>query len=191
MDYDDVVVVGAGNAACAAAVSARENGAKRVVLLEKAPRAQRGDNTHFSGAIFRFVFNEVSEFDRFVPAAEEEYPGFHAGVPAYPKDAFVEDLMRVTEGRSDPELANLLIDESYDTTCWLQDAGKHKFELARSVMGIKVGNQIKWPHCGAQRGVRVRRACGSAHELDTACLALGAKGVRMTASRPPCAGPCS
>ena len=150
MEYD-VIVVGAGNAACAAAVSARENGAKRVALLEKAPRNQRGGNTHFSGAIFRFVFDDVKALDRFVPDAESEFPGFHAGVPVYPKEAFREDLMKVTEGRSDPELADILIDESYDTTCWLQDVGKHKFELARSVMGVKVGNQIKWP-----RGAIVR-----------------------------------
>ena len=147
----DVIVVGGGNAACAAAVSARENGARRVVLLEKAPREQRGGNTHFSGAIFRFVFNKVEELDRFVPGAEEEYPGFHAGVPKYPREAFREDLMRVTEGRSDPALADLLIDASYDTTCWMQDVGKHEFELARSVMGIKVGDQYKWP-----RGAIVR-----------------------------------
>jgi tricarballylate dehydrogenase len=147
----DVIVVGGGNAACAAAVSAKENGAKRVVLLEKAPKEQRGGNTHFSGAILRFVFNEVEALDRFVPTAEKEYPGFHAGVPKYPKEAFREDLMRVTQGKSDPELADLLIDASYDTTCWMQDVGKHEFELARSVMGIKVGNQIKWP-----RGAIVR-----------------------------------
>src|SRR5687768_13285917 len=85
MEYD-VIVVGAGNAACAAAVSAREHGAKRVALLEKAPRNQRGGNTHFSGAIFRFVVDDVSQLDRFVPTAEEEYPGFHAGVPVYPRE---------------------------------------------------------------------------------------------------------
>jgi tricarballylate dehydrogenase len=150
MDYD-VIVVGGGNAACAAAVSARENGARRVVLLEKAPKEQRGGNTHFSGAILRFVFDKVEELDRFVPGAEQEYPGFHAGVPKYPREAFREDLMRVTESKSDPELADLLIDASYETTCWMQDVGKHEFELARSVMGIKVGNQIKWP-----RGAIVR-----------------------------------
>ncbi len=147
----DVIVVGGGNAACAAAVSAKENGAKRVLLLEKAPRDQRGGNTHFSGAIFRFVFNEIEQLDRFIPGAEAEFPGFHKGVPQYPKAAFLEDLMRVTEGRTDPELSKILIDASYDTTCWMQQVGKHEFELARSVMGIKVGNEYKWP-----RGAIVR-----------------------------------
>jgi tricarballylate dehydrogenase len=55
----DVIVVGGGNAAFAAAVSAKENGAQRVLVLEKAPKEKRGGNTHFSGAIFRHVFNSV------------------------------------------------------------------------------------------------------------------------------------
>jgi len=143
-DYD-VIVVGAGNAAFAAAVSARENGAKRVVVLEKAPKSQRGGNTFFSGAIYRFVYDDVKELDRFVPDAEEKYPGFHAGVEAYPKQAFRDDLMNVTQGRTDPELSTILIDNSYATVCWMQDKARMEFELAMSVMGIKVGNQVKWP----------------------------------------------
>jgi tricarballylate dehydrogenase len=143
-DYD-VIVVGGGNAALAAAVSAREHGAKRVVVLEKAPREQRGGNTFFSGAIFRFVYNDNKELDRFVPSAEKDYPGFHAGVEAYPKEDFRNDLMAVTQGRTDPELSKILIDNSYETMCWLQDSGKMEFELAMSVMGIRVGDKVKWP----------------------------------------------
>ena len=62
MSEYDVVVVGAGNAALAAAVSARENGAK-VLVLEKAPVEMRGGNTHWSGGLFRFAYGEP----RFTP----------------------------------------------------------------------------------------------------------------------------
>jgi tricarballylate dehydrogenase len=44
-DYD-VIVVGAGNAALAASVSAQEHGAATVLVIEKAPREMRGGNTY-------------------------------------------------------------------------------------------------------------------------------------------------
>jgi tricarballylate dehydrogenase len=43
----DVIVVGAGNAATCAALSAQENGA-RVVMLEIAPEDQRAGNSAFT-----------------------------------------------------------------------------------------------------------------------------------------------
>ena len=52
----DVIGVGAGNAALAASLSARAEGARRVVALEEAPPERRGGNTHSSGGRFRFAF---------------------------------------------------------------------------------------------------------------------------------------
>jgi tricarballylate dehydrogenase len=143
MPDHDVVVVGAGNAALAAAVSAREHGAKRVLVLEKAPEALRGGNTHYSGGLLRFAFDRADELLPIVPNVERQVPGFMKGVQPYPKELFWADLRRVTEDRTDPELAEILISRSYDTVRWMAQQGI-VMEAAVSLSGIKVGDTIKW-----------------------------------------------
>ena len=149
-DYD-VVVVGAGNAALAAAVSAREAGAERVVVLEKAPREMRGGNTHYSGGLFRFAFDRVEDLLRIVPDANA-LAGFSEGVEPYPEDAFSADLLGVTHGRTDRELAGVLISNSFDTVRWMVEQGL-KMEPAVSLGGVRVGNMIKWPRGAIMRAV--------------------------------------
>src|SRR5262245_54703812 len=143
MPDHDVIVVGAGNAALAAAVSAREQGAGRVVALEKAPEELRGGNTHYSGGLFRFAFDRAEDLPRLAPDAERQVPGFVASVEPYPRARFREDLMRVTEGRTDPELSELLIDRSYDTVAWMVGHGM-VMEAAVSLSGVRVDGKIKW-----------------------------------------------
>ena len=57
----DVVVVGAGNAALCAAIAAREAGAA-VLVLERAPYAERGGNTAFTAGAMRVVYGESRTF---------------------------------------------------------------------------------------------------------------------------------
>ena len=99
-DYD-VIVVGAGNAALAASVSARENGAAKVLVLEKAPKGMRGGNTHWSGGVFRFVFDRARALEDLLPGIEGQYPRFYEGVTPYTYDDFMGDILRVTGGRTD------------------------------------------------------------------------------------------
>jgi tricarballylate dehydrogenase len=121
-DQCDVVVVGFGNAAQAAAFSAYGAGAK-VIILEKAPESKRGGNTWFSaGAQLRHVHNGIPDEKPLLPhVSESEWAKIE--VPPYSKDDFYSDLMRVTRGRSIPELAEMLVDESYPTVRWMRESG--------------------------------------------------------------------
>lgn len=117
----DVIVVGAGNAALTAAYAAKEEGAN-VLVLEKAPMELRGGNTRFTTGAVRFAYNGLEDIVSLVPdlsPAEVEV----LDVLPYPKDAFYNDLMRVTEGLADPELSDLLVSESYPTVKWMTDLG--------------------------------------------------------------------
>jgi tricarballylate dehydrogenase len=142
-DYD-VIVIGAGNAALSASVSAKENGAGKVLVLEKAPRAMRGGNTHWSGGVLRFAFDDPQEIAPLLPGVENDYEHFFAGVSPYPKDRYLADLRNVTSGRTDPELSNILVSNSRDTVFWMNRSGV-KMEPALGVAGVKRGNVVIWP----------------------------------------------
>ncbi|MBT5264653.1 MAG: FAD-dependent tricarballylate dehydrogenase TcuA [Rhodospirillaceae bacterium] len=149
-DYD-VVVIGAGNAALAAANSAKENGAERILVLEKAPEPERGGNTYFSGGLFRIAFDEPRQLEALIPDAEQTLPGFFDSVLPYTKEDFWGDLLRVTHGKTDRDLATILIDNSFDTIKWVHEFGGVKMEPATSLSAIRVNGKLKW-----QKGAIVR-----------------------------------
>jgi tricarballylate dehydrogenase len=167
-DYD-VIVVGAGNAALAASVSAREHGAATVLVLEKAPREMRGGNTYWSGGLLRIAFNAARDLERLLPDAAAHVPGFFEHVEPYTADDFWTDFLRVTGGRTDRDLARQLIAHSYETICWMHEHAGIPMEPALSLAGIRVGDTVRW-----QKGAIVR----AAHEgvgLSEAWFAAAAK----------------
>ncbi|MCZ6646638.1 MAG: FAD-dependent tricarballylate dehydrogenase TcuA, partial [SAR324 cluster bacterium] len=139
----DVIVVGAGNAAFAAAISAHGQGAQRVLVLEKAPEELRGGNTHYSGGLYRFAFDKAQDLLPLLPHIQEEMPEFMDSVMPYPQDLFRADLLRVTEGRTDPTLSGILIGRSYDTVCWLVEQGI-EMEPSTSLSSIRYEGKVKW-----------------------------------------------
>ena len=147
----DVIVVGAGNAALAAAVSAKESGAEKVVVLEKAPREMRGGNTHWSGAVLRFAFDDPKEIGELLPGIEEKFENFYEGITPYTKDDFLGDLQRVTNGRTDPDLSRLLVNNSKSTVLWMKETGAIKMEPAITLSAVKKDNVMVWA-----RGLVVR-----------------------------------
>ena len=118
----DVIVVGAGNAALCAAISAREQGA-RVLVLEKASFEERGGNSLFTAGGFRFVHDGLDDLRRDVLADLSDDEAARIVLPAQKAETFLSDLMRVTEGESREELAQILIGNSRATMSWLKSHG--------------------------------------------------------------------
>src|SRR5215510_10773377 len=131
----DVIIIGAGNAALCAAIAAREQGAS-VLVLEKAPEYFRGGNTYFTGGIIRCAYNGMEDIKFLIPdmTPEEEAS---VDVGKYTEDDFYSDVMRVTEGLADPELAQILVSQSHPTLLWLQEKGV-RFVLAFGRQAFKV-----------------------------------------------------
>lgn len=117
----DILVVGSGNAALTAALSAHESGAK-VLVIEKAPKSHRGGNSRFTGGIYRFVHDGMKDIQMLVPDLSEEEIR-DVGIRPYTKDQYYNDLMTVTEGLADPELSEILVNESLPTVRWVAGFG--------------------------------------------------------------------
>ncbi|MFN4088609.1 MAG: FAD-dependent tricarballylate dehydrogenase TcuA [Alphaproteobacteria bacterium] len=117
----DVVVVGAGNAAMCAALAAREQGAG-VLVLEAAPRELRGGNSAFTAGNIRTVFNGVEDIKALVPDLTADELAI-TDFGTYTEDQFFDDMGRVTEYRTDPDLCETLVRRSLPTMKWMREKG--------------------------------------------------------------------
>ena len=118
----DLVVIGGGNAALCAALAAREGGLS-VLVLEKAPEAERGGNSFFTAGGFRFAHQGLEDLRRDVIPDLSESEAASVVVDPYTENQFYDDLMRLTENRSDPDLAHHLVTRSKPTIIWMRRQG--------------------------------------------------------------------
>ncbi|PFG29823.1 FAD-dependent tricarballylate dehydrogenase TcuA [Paramicrobacterium agarici] len=148
----DVIIVGAGNAALVAALSAHESGA-RVLVLEAAPHAERGGNSRFTGGIFRIAHDGM---DSLLPLITEESAQWKDAVDVdpYTVETYREEYARVSRGQQSDTLSSAVIEDSYDTVSWMVEKGV-KFELAVGKLidpeNIEEGQRYRLPPGGAFR----------------------------------------
>ncbi|WP_298849189.1 FAD-dependent tricarballylate dehydrogenase TcuA [uncultured Ruegeria sp.] len=105
MELYDIAVIGGGNAALCAAMTAAEAGAK-VLILETAPKPYRGGNSRHTRN-FRCMHTGPLG-----PLVEE-----------YSEDEYLSDLLKVTGGKTDERLARLAIRTSEDCLPWMEEHG--------------------------------------------------------------------
>ncbi|MEM6888967.1 MAG: FAD-dependent tricarballylate dehydrogenase TcuA [Pseudomonadota bacterium] len=101
----DIVVIGGGNAALCAAMTAAETGA-RVLILEAAPKAYRGGNSRHT----------------------RNFRCMHQGplgplIDSYSEEEYLDDLLKVTAGKTDAGLARLAIRSSEECLPWMEAHG--------------------------------------------------------------------
>lgn len=101
----DVLVIGGGNAALCAAISACREGAS-VLVVEAAPKFYRGGNTRHT---------------RNMRCAHDSATDILTG--PYTEEEFWDDLLRVTGGETDEQLARFMIRESKEMLSWIVEQG--------------------------------------------------------------------
>jgi tricarballylate dehydrogenase len=101
----DVLVLGGGNAALCAALTARESGAS-VLLLESATLDMRGGNSRHTRNI-RCMHDAPAD----------------VLTDAYTEEEYWQDLLKVTAGQTNEDLARLVIRESANCREWMRHYG--------------------------------------------------------------------
>lgn len=104
-EHPDIAIIGGGNAALCAAITAAEAGA-RVLILETAPKPYRGGNSRHT----------------------RNFRCMHSGplgplVETYSEEEYLADLMKVTGGKTDEHLARLAIRTSEACLPWMEAHG--------------------------------------------------------------------
>jgi tricarballylate dehydrogenase len=137
----DVVVVGAGNAAFCAALSAREAGA-RVLVLERAQPGEDGGNSRFTAGAIRFAYDGIDDLRAIMPdLTEAEIAATDFGT--YTTDQFFDDMFRVTRYRTDPELCEQLVTTSFETVRWMRGLGI-RFAPIWGRQAFRIGGRFKF-----------------------------------------------
>jgi len=164
-----VVVVGGGNAALCAALSAREHGAD-VVVLEWASKPQRGGNSAFSGGAFRVAYDGVDDIMKIVPdltPTERETSDFGQ----YTRAQYFDDLARLSQYRMDAELGEILVSDSLDTLIWMQRLGV-RFVPIYGRQAFKVDGRFRF-----WGGLTVEAAGGGLGLIQSLNTAAERKGI--------------
>ena len=104
----EILIIGGGNAGLCSALAARETTSRRIVVVEVAPKTLRGGNSRHTRN-FRCMHSK---------------PLGHLS-EAYDENEFLEDLLKVTNGKTDLELAKMTIRLSEDCYKWKLSNGVH------------------------------------------------------------------
>ena len=136
----DVIVIGAGNAALSAALSAKDNGAEKVLVLEKASLKEKGGNSRYTNGAYRFAYDGFSDLKKVIPNLKNSNSIDYG---KYSVADFLRDMNKVTQGKTDKKLSKTLTSKSFETIHWLSKKGL-KFTPIKGRQSFKVNGIMKY-----------------------------------------------
>src|SRR5215831_19078665 len=136
----DVIVVGGGNAALCAALSAKET-VPRLLVLERAPKETAGGNSRFTAGLMRVAYAGVEDLAQLIDLSQDEIQRTDFG--SYEAEQFLDDMARLTECRCDPDLTEILVRQSFPTALWMKKKGV-RFTAAWGRQAFKIGGRFKF-----------------------------------------------
>jgi len=137
----DVIVVGGGNAALCAALSAAEF-KQKILVLERAPQDEAGGNSRFTAGLFRLAYRGAEDLKTLIPdLSDEEIASTDFG--AYTEEQFLDDMARLTEYRCDPDLTEVLVKNSFSTVAWMRSRGV-RFTAAWGRQAFRIEGRFKF-----------------------------------------------
>lgn len=137
----DVIVVGGGNAGFTAAHAAAVRG-RSVIILERGEGERAGGNSVYTAGATRIAHNGLKDLQTWVEP-DERHPV--SEVPPYSADEYRQDLERVTLGRTDPELADALVNEAGPALRWLRSLGmRYRLMYERQSYERPDGTYLFW-----------------------------------------------
>ncbi len=166
----DVIVVGGGNAALCAAISASEH-SKKILVLERAPEEESGGNSRFTAGLMRVVYNGVEDLKQVIELSADEVTRSDFGT--YTEEQFFDDMARVTEYRCDPDLTEVLVKNSLDTVVWMRRNGV-RFTAAWGRQAFNVGGKFKF-----WGGLTVEAVGGGPGLVDSLTQIARKKGIEI------------
>lgn len=137
-----VLIVGSGNAALCAGISAIENGAK-VTIIEAASAEHAGGNSKYTAGAMRFVYDKGAEL---IPLLAEPKDAriSKTDFGSYPSEKFEEDLLSFNNGGPLSEQQKILVDKSKNAMQWLASHGV-KFDPIYSRQSFEdKGKHVFW-----------------------------------------------
>ncbi|KAI0755313.1 FAD/NAD(P)-binding domain-containing protein [Daedaleopsis nitida] len=140
----DCIVVGSGHAGSCAALSARDSGCKRVLIVEKSPPEWVGGNGYFTAGAHRTVHDGLHDLLPVVTNVSADMAD-KIDLGPYTAEDFTRDIMRLGNGQSDPGVVKALVDGSRDAVQWLSERVRMPFVFSFNRQAYLVnGRQVFW-----------------------------------------------